>query len=436
MRNELEIIDCRVSHKDATLRCNLTTLWRCDSGARRPTGAYLPQSHASKVSFSMSEQFLPEPALNVPIVFVDLETTGGSTSEHRITEVGVVEIGPAGVSRWSSLVDPQQPIPSFIQQLTGITNAMVRGAPTFDAIAPALFERLSGKLFVAHNASFDRGFLRGEFRRVGLAFDPDVLCTVRLSRALFPAEKRHGLDALVERHGLVPSDRHRALADADLIWQFWQRLHGGLVPLDVLQTQIDRTTRRYRLAGDITEDLLDTAPAGCGIYAFYGEGDVPLYVGRSVRVRQRLRSHLTGERRSSKDIRLAQQVRRVEWRATGGELGAMLAEAQWIATLRPSHNRVPRVTKSDPMNAHWPFEGPIVFEEREEASQARAFHVVDRWRYVGHAPSLAQAAELHASSAQGAFELSTYRLLQSHLARGLRVMPLSVASRTAVPSPA
>ena len=436
MRNELEIIDCRVSHKDATLRCNLTTLWRCDSGARRPTGAYLPQSHASKVSFSMSEQFLPEPALNVPIVFVDLETTGGSTSEHRITEVGVVGIGPAGVSRWSSLVDPQQPIPSFIQQLTGITNAMVRGAPTFDAIAPALFERLSGKLFVAHNASFDRGFLRGEFRRVGLAFDPDVLCTVRLSRALFPAEKRHGLDALVERHGLVPSDRHRALADADLIWQFWQRLHGGLVPLDVLRTQIDRTTRRYRLAGDITEDLLDTAPAGCGTYAFYGEGDVPLYVGRSVRVRQRLRSHLTGERRSSKDIRLAQQVRRVEWRATGGELGAMLAEAQWIATLRPSHNRVPRVTKSDPMNAHWPFEGPIVFEEREEASQARAFHVVDRWRYVGHASSLAQAAELHASSAQGAFELSTYRLLQSHLARGLRVMPLSVASGTAVPSPA
>jgi DNA polymerase III subunit epsilon len=377
----------------------------------------------------MSEQFLPEPALDVPIVFVDLETTGGSTSEHRITEVGVVEVGPAGVSRWSSLVDPQQPIPSFIQQLTGITNAMVQGAPTFDALAPALFERLNGKLFVAHNASFDRGFLRSEFRRVGLAFDPDVLCTVRLSRALFPAEKRHGLDALVERHALVPSDRHRALADADLIWQFWQRLP-GLVPLEQLRTQIERTTRRYRLAGDITEDLLDTAPAGCGVYAFYGEADSPLYVGRSVRVRQRLRSHLTGERRSSKDIRLAQQVRRVEWRATGGELGAMLAEAQWIARLRPGHNRVPRVTKSDPVDAPWPFQGPIVFEEREEASQALAFHVIDRWRYVGHAASLALAAELYAASGACTFELSTYRILQSHLARGLRVLPLSVSSDT------
>ena len=188
----------------------------------------------------MSEQFLQNPAIDMPIAFVDLETTGGSTGEHRITEVGVVEVGPEGVSRWSTLVDPQQAIPPFIQQLTGITDAMVRGAPTFDAVAPGLFERLDGKLFIAHNASFDRGFLRSEFRRAGFAFNPDVLCTVRLSRALFPAEKRHGLDALVERHALVPSDRHRALADADLLWQFWQRLH-GLVPVEVLRAQIERT---------------------------------------------------------------------------------------------------------------------------------------------------------------------------------------------------
>ncbi|HEY3598051.1 MAG TPA: exonuclease domain-containing protein [Paraburkholderia sp.] len=373
----------------------------------------------------MLESFLPaQAALDIPIAFVDLETTGGSTGEHRITEVGVVEVGPDGVSRWSSLVDPQQPIPPFIQQLTGITDAMVRGAPTFDAIAPGLFERLAGKLFVAHNASFDRGFLRGEFHRAGLAFNPDVLCTVRLSRALFPAEKRHGLDALVKRHALVPSDRHRALADADLLWQFWQRLH-GLVPVDVLRAQIERTLRRYRLAGDITEDLLDSAPVGCGVYAFYGEDDAPLYVGRSVRVRQKIRAHLTGERRSSKDVRLAQQVRRVEWRATGGELGALLAEAQWIATLRPGHNRLPRVSRGDPVDAPWPFDGPIVFEETDNALTASlAFHVVDRWCYVGHAPSFAQAAALLAPGAARSFEMSTYRILQTHLARGLRVTPL------------
>jgi DNA polymerase III subunit epsilon len=375
----------------------------------------------------MSEPLLSDPALDEPIVFVDLETTGGSVGVHRITEIGVVEVGPNGASTWTTLVDPGQPIPPFIQQLTGITNDMVRGAPTFESIAADLFARLDGKLFVAHNASFDRGFLRGEFERVGLRFNPDVLCTVRLSRALFPAEKRHGLDALVERHALVPSDRHRALADADLLWQFWQRLH-GLVPVDVLRTQIDKTMRRFRLVGDITEDLLDTAPAGCGVYAFFGENDAPLYVGRSVRVRQRLRSHLTGERRSSKELKLAQQVRRVEWRATGGEIGALLAEAQMIAALRPPHNRVPRVSRADPVDAPWPFDGAIAFEERDTADGARVFHIVDGWRYLGHAPSLADASALLTVQAPRAFELSTWRILQSHFARGLRVLPLSRAS--------
>jgi DNA polymerase-3 subunit epsilon len=386
----------------------------------------------------MSELFLSSSAaLDVPIVFVDLETTGGMAGQDRITEVGVVEIGPAGVSRWSTLVNPQRPIPPFIQQLTGITDAMVTGAPTFDAIAASLYQRLNGKLFIAHNASFDRSFLRIEFQRAGLTFNPDVLCTVRLSRALFPAEKRHGLDALVARHALVPSDRHRALADADLIWQFWQRLP-TLVPLDALRAQIDRTMRRYRLAGDITEDLVDSAPSGCGVYAFFDENNAPLYVGRSVRVRQRIRAHLTGERRSAKDLRLAQQVRRVEWRATGGEVGALLAEAQWIATLRPTHNRTPRVSRTDPVDAPWPFAGAIVFDECGDEPASRAFHVVHRWCYLGHAPTAAEAAALleRGSAPPLTFELSTYRLLQTHLARGLRVAPLDAPVFVAPPGAA
>jgi DNA polymerase III subunit epsilon len=363
------------------------------------------------------------PPIDIPIVFVDLETTGGSVGDHRITEVGVVEVEGERVSRWSSLVDPRQPIPPFIQQLTGITNQMVQGAPTFDEIAPTLFERLEGKLFIAHNAAFDRGFLRAEFERAGFSFNPDVLCTVRLSRALFPAEKRHGLDALVERHALVPSDRHRALADADLIWQFWQRLP-GLVPQETLSVQIDRTTRRHRLAGDITDDLIDTAPAGHGVYAFYGENDLPLYVGRSVRVRQRVRAHLSGDRRSSREQRLAQQVRRVEWRATGGELGALLVEAQWISTLRPTFNRVPRVTKRDPLTAPWPFEGAVLVEERDTADCASHFHLIDRWCYLGAVANAAEATALVRTAGEPPFELSTWRILQTHIERGLRVQTL------------
>lgn len=369
----------------------------------------------------MSDSRLSDPASEQPLVFVDLETTGGSSAEHRITEIGVVEIGPLGVSTWTTLVNPGQSIPPFIQQLTGISDAMVRDAPSFASLAPALFERLDGKLFVAHNASFDRGFLRAEFERAGFAFNPDVLCTVRLSRALFPRESRHGLDALIERHGLVPAARHRALADADLLWQFWRQLH-DIVPLERLRDQIARTTRHFRLAGDLTEAWLDTAPAGCGAYALFGEGDEALYVGRSVRVRQRLRALLTGERRSSKEMRLAQQVRRVEWCETGNELGAMLAEAQWITRLRPSYNRRPAADTARAGGAPWPFEGAVAFEANGER---RLFHVIDGWRYLGSAESLDAAARLVADAADGTFEPFTHRLLQTHLARGLQLIPLA-----------
>lgn len=149
-----------------------------------------------------SSSFVPP---SEPIVFVDLETTGGTFGVDRITEIGIVEVGPQGVSQWTSLVNPQKPIPAFIQQLTGITDAMVRDAPTtFEELASNLLERMNGRLFIAHNAHFDHGFLKGKFKRVGVRFAPDVLCTVQLSRAMYPAESRHGLDALVDRHALAP----------------------------------------------------------------------------------------------------------------------------------------------------------------------------------------------------------------------------------------
>ncbi|CBW74191.1 Exonuclease family protein [Mycetohabitans rhizoxinica HKI 454] len=177
-----------------------------------------------------------------PLAFVDLETTGGRPGLDRITEVGVIEVDRDGVRRWSTLVDPLQPIPPFVQQLTGITDAMVRGAPTFDALAAELARRLDGKLFIAHNARFDHGFLKKAFEQIGIRFDPDVLCTVRLSRALFPRESRHGLDALAQRLDLSACGRHRALADADLVWQFWQRVH-ALHPRPAIEAALRRLIR-------------------------------------------------------------------------------------------------------------------------------------------------------------------------------------------------
>lgn len=172
------------------------------------------------------------------LLFVDLETTGANVANDRITEIGIVTVEPDGqVDRWSSFVNPGVQIPPFIQQLTGIDDAMVRHAPSFASLADEVNSRLSGGLFIAHNARFDYGFLHHAFSRAGHALQSEALCTVKLSRRLYPEEKKHNLDILIARHALIPAARHRALADADLLWQLWCRLHTAL-PFELLNAAV------------------------------------------------------------------------------------------------------------------------------------------------------------------------------------------------------
>jgi DNA polymerase-3 subunit epsilon len=167
--------------------------------------------------------------LDQPIAFLDLETTGTSPARDRVIEVGLcLTEGGRLVAEWSTLVNPQVPIPPFIERYTGISGAMVATAPTFAEVRAELSRRLSGRLLVTHNAGFDYGFLQQEFARLRHPFAARRLCTVQLSRRLFPAERRHGLDAVIARHGLCCDRRHRALGDARVLWDFVQTLYREL----------------------------------------------------------------------------------------------------------------------------------------------------------------------------------------------------------------
>jgi DNA polymerase-3 subunit epsilon len=166
-----------------------------------------------------------KPLFDAPLAIVDLETTGGRPAWDRVTEIAVVEVdGGEIASEWSTLVNPGTRVPPWIEALTGITNRMVADAPAFEDLAADLYERLQGRVFVAHNARFDYGFLRHAFERAGMRFQAPTLCTVKLSRRLYPGYARHNLDSLIERHGLKfdlhGSARHRALGDARAVWQF------------------------------------------------------------------------------------------------------------------------------------------------------------------------------------------------------------------------
>ena len=158
-------------------------------------------------------------------VMLDLETTGGNAQRDRITEIAAVRIEHGvEVARWSSLVNPGCRIPPFIQSLTGITDAMVQDAPLFEDVARQLLELLDGAVFVAHNVRFDHGFLMQEFARLDTVLRVKTVCTVRLSRKLYPQHRSHGLDAIMQRHGLRSEARHRAMGDVDVVLAWLQEI--------------------------------------------------------------------------------------------------------------------------------------------------------------------------------------------------------------------
>jgi DNA polymerase III subunit epsilon len=271
------------------------------------------------------------------LAFIDLETTGANFLHDRVTEIGVVEVDGDQVTTWHTLVNPGRPIPDFIQQLTGIRNEMVADAPTFAQVAGELAERLQGRLFIAHNARFDYGFVKNEYQRLGQRFRADVLCTVRLSRSLFPEFPRHNLDSLITRHGLETGDRHRAMADADLIWQFWRLLRRQRGE-DALAEAVRQQLRHPALPSHLDPALLEDLPESPGVYLLHGENDVLLYVGKSINLRQRVLSHFAADTRKYKEMRLAREVRRITWQQTVGELGALLLESRLVKEGQPIHN--------------------------------------------------------------------------------------------------
>ena len=280
-------------------------------------------------------------------LFLDVETTGSTATRDRVTEVAWVLLdGETGqVTKESHLVNPDARIPAFIQQLTGITDDMVADAPRFSAIAPRLAAAMDGAVFVAHNARFDYGFIKNEFKRIGQSVRAPVLCSVKLSRLFFPAEKRHNLDAVMARHQLQADSRHRALTDADLIYQFWldlQQRFGPQKVLDAAKSLISQSSWPSHLDADALDEMPDTP----GVYIFYGEKRFTLYVGKSKHLRQRVLSHFSGDHAHGKEVSLSMQVRQIEWHETPGEIGALLLEASLVKQLAPSHNVRLRRNKS------------------------------------------------------------------------------------------
>ena len=270
---------------------------------------------------------------------LDLETTGANPLHDRITEIAAVRIEQGReVARWSTLVNPGMRISPFIQNLTGIDNAMVAVAPGFDEVAARLLELLDGAVLVAHNVRFDHGFLKNEFERLQIDLRVKTLCSVRLSRKLYPQHRGHGLDAIMQRHGLHTADRHRALGDVELVLAWLAQATQEFGP-DKMQATAQELLGGASSLPSQLETPIKSIPQTPGVYLFYGEGPLPLYIGKSVKLRSRVMAHFQADHSAAKEMRIAQEIRSVQWHETAGELGALLLESRLVKQMQPVYNR-------------------------------------------------------------------------------------------------
>ncbi len=273
---------------------------------------------------------------------IDVETTGGRPEFERITEIAIVlHDGERVVDTFSTLLNPERSIPWNITQLTGITNDMVATAPKFYEVAKKIVEMTTDAIFVAHNVSFDYGFIREEFRRFGYDFSRKQLCTVRMSRKAFPGLRSYSLSNLKQHFGIYAENSHRALDDTLATVEIFERILAEQEGRTHIKSFINKGIQEAKLPQGITLERLHEAPEACGVYYLYDDDKNVIYVGKSINIRKRLMEHFADP--SAKGEKMRAGVVDFSFEITGSELVALLLESSEIKRLQPRINRAQRI---------------------------------------------------------------------------------------------
>jgi DNA polymerase-3 subunit epsilon len=271
---------------------------------------------------------------------VDIETTGNGYKGQKITEISIfIFDGEKIIDEFTSLVNPEQKIPYFITNLTGITEAMVRTAPKFYEIAKKVAEITKDTVFVAHNVNFDYNIIRDEFKSLGFDFKRKKLCTVRLSRKIIPGLASYSLGNICSAEGIEIAARHRAKGDAEATVELFRRL----IKRDhkfTINSFLNAKSREATLPPLLDKQVVDTLPERHGVYYFKNAQKEVIYVGKANNIKQRVISHFYDKKKKERTMCL--ETADISYTETGSELIALLHESSEIKHLYPKFNRAQR----------------------------------------------------------------------------------------------
>ena len=269
---------------------------------------------------------------------VDIETTGGYAANNDITELAIVlHDGQKITGRFETLIRPVHTIPRFIQVLTGITPAMVQNAPGFEALAPQIMELLKGRVFIAHNVNFDYSFIKHHLSQAGHELSCQKLCTVRLTKRVFPGLISYSLGNLCRHFGIQIEQRHRAGGDADATTRLFDLLLANNAQPHI-EHFIKRSAKEQSLPPNLPKEEVEKLPYTPGVYYFHDQKGNVVYVGKAKNLKYRVRSHFThnGAGRQRQDF--LRTIHSISYKPCSTELIAFIFENIEIRRLWPPFN--------------------------------------------------------------------------------------------------
>ena len=270
---------------------------------------------------------------------VDIETTGSYAANNGITELAIVlHDGKNVIDRYESLVNPLMSIPRYVQALTGITNEMTAGAPTFEEIASTVYGYLKDAVFIAHNVNFDYSFIKYQLAACGFELNSKKLCTIRLSRKVFPGMPSYSLGNICRQLGIDIANRHRAGGDTDATVCLFEKILLNDTQGHVLSMLKGKNKEQY-LPPNLPAEQLEQLPYTPGVYYFHDKKGKVIYVGKAKNLRYRVSSHFSNNKPNHQKQEFLRNIYSITWQDCGTELMAYLFECIEIKRLWPKYNR-------------------------------------------------------------------------------------------------
>ena len=275
---------------------------------------------------------------DVRFAVTDIETTGSGIHQNRITEICIIILQNGEViDQFSSLVNPTQSIPLYIESLTGMNDEMVRAARQFSEIAEKIEEITKNCVFVAHNVNFDYTILRSEFTRLDRDFKRKRICTVRLTKKLIPGLFSYSLGNICSSINIPIYDQHRAQGDCEATVILFKRCLALDPDFTEIKKFLNQRTAASYLPPNFKNSDLEKLPTTTGVYFFRDKDGIPLYIGKAKNIKSRIKSHF--QEKTNRKYKLMQRTYSIDYELTGNEFLALLMESAYIIKFYPEFNK-------------------------------------------------------------------------------------------------